>query len=217
MTTERTWLCECGQFKVKLIGEPTVSLVCHCHSCVAPIVSLRCACNLALYEVHCLIFLLHLIQHFIDEKRKDKGASALKDHGAAESYFRSSQIMFPEDLEGKLSFVKVGDRGWAGRSFTTCCTTQVTNVVLPKCIAFTTNFIKNQDGTSYMQSSEVMHCNKKFSFDPKLVPEHCYNTCPVGFIFTFLGLLLNPFEPSLKKHKDLFPDPLLVETVPITW
>lgn len=36
--SEKAWICSCGAFKVKLLGDPTLSLICHCHSCVAPCV-----------------------------------------------------------------------------------------------------------------------------------------------------------------------------------
>jgi hypothetical protein len=148
------------------------------------------------------------------------GKSASKDGGTAVSLYKSGRIEFPADLEGKLSFVKVGEEGGAHRSYTNCCTSQVTNAVTPKFVGFTTNFIKNGgDGSPYSPPGQVLNMNAMHAFDPGSVPEPKHDRAPLG---AFLGFLfrtqLNPLVPSLKpKYPAMFPSPSHVETVPITW
>jgi hypothetical protein len=136
--------------------------------------------------------------------------------------YMSSNIQFPDELDGKLTFVKVGDKGQAVRCYTNCCKSQMTIVVAPKCVGFTTNFIKNEDGTPYEPPGPVANTMAKYSFDPSAVKEPKYSFLPFGaamkLLYAFAVSPLDPFETTLKKqHPALFPDPAEAETVPITW
>lgn len=124
-----------------------------------------------------------------------------------------------KDLETNLSFVKVGDKGRAGRAYTNCCQTQLSNLLAPKFVGLTTNFIRNGDNTPFVPSGgPVLNVNATSAFDVTLVPDPKHNTAPIGTIAKFVYLLFNPFETSLAKtHPALFPDPSKAETVPITW
>lgn len=135
------------------------------------------------------------------------------------SLYKSSKIEFPNDLDGKLSFVKVGETGGAHRCYTNCCRSQVTNVVSPKFAGLTTNMMKNGDGSPYVPPGPLLNMNAVHAFDPGAVPEPKHDRAPLGAFLAFLfKTKLNPFEPSLKiKYPALFPSPSHVEIVPITW
>jgi hypothetical protein len=132
--------------------------------------------------------------------------------------YPSSKVEFPADLEGKLSFVKVGESGRVARCYTTCCQSQVTNMVAPTFVGLTTNFIKNEDGSPYVPPEPVWNVNAKLAFDPSVVKDPKHNSAPFWMLMAFVPLLLNPFAPSLvKKYPALFPPSSQAETVPITW
>lgn len=160
------------------------------------------------------------VQRHIGDKRKvGQGASASKDGGTAASFYAASKVEFPADLDRKLSFVKVGESGRVGRSYTNCCQSQVTNAVGPTFVAFTTNFIRNDDGSPYVPSEPVWNVMVKYAFDPSAVKDPKHDLAPFGLLLTkFLPLRLSPFEPSLVlKYPVLFPPSSQAETVPITW
>jgi hypothetical protein len=98
MVVERKWVCKCGQFKVKLIGEPYIVFNCHCHSCSA------CA-------------------RYADESLG--GTSAISDastnSGAAKAFYYLKNVECEdENPEEKLGFIKVGQAGKIARSYTKC-------------------------------------------------------------------------------------------------
>jgi hypothetical protein len=169
-----------------------------------------------------LRLLLLPFQRFIDEMRGEgEGASVSKDGGAAMTVFRSGSIVeFPDGLDKKLSFVKVGEDGLACRCYTNCCKSQMTNYVAPKVVVFSSNFIRNGgDGSPYEPPGPVMNVNAKHAFDPSAVPDPRSDVAPLGLIAKFFRAKISPFGPNLAKtHPDLFsPDPSRVKTVPITW
>ena len=204
VVVERTWECHCGTIKVKLTGEPILTLWCHCHSCIAS-------------------------ARLIEERTKSHKDRISVIHeetgGACASPYAASQIEFLTPLssskDGKslLKFVKVGEKGSAWRCYTTCCGSQMTQVVFPKMIVFNTNGIKNKDGSKYVPPPTVYNTNAQHAFDPPSVPEPKVGTMRlIYYTFQFMwNGLINPMGKKLTE-KELFPDNNSdVEVVPITW
>eukprot|EP00591_Stephanopyxis_turris_P000459 CAMPEP_0195523576 /NCGR_PEP_ID=MMETSP0794_2-20130614/22832_1 /TAXON_ID=515487 /ORGANISM="Stephanopyxis turris, Strain CCMP 815" /LENGTH=163 /DNA_ID=CAMNT_0040653599 /DNA_START=66 /DNA_END=554 /DNA_ORIENTATION=+ len=161
MTVERTWACKCGEIKVKLTGEPILSFRCHCHSCVGA-------------------------AQFIEEKTNKSGIPIIHENGGGVCAcpYAASQLEFLSELSSsdgtsKLKFVRVGDKGKALRSYTTCCGTQMTNFILPGLIVFNQNGIKNADGSSFESAKPVLNIEAYHAFDPSTVPEPKHATHPV--------------------------------------
>ena len=204
VVVERTWECHCGTIKAKLTGEPILTLWCHCHSCIAS---------------------ARLIEERTKHHGKDNRISVIHEEtgGACTSPYAASQIEFVTPLsdgDGKslLKFVKVGEKGSPWRCYTTCCGSQMTQVVFPKMIAFNTNGIKNKDGTKYIPPPIIYNNNAQHAFDPPSVPEPKVGTLrhfSYFLKFAWNGLI-NPMGKKLTE-KELFPDNSDVEVVPITW
>jgi hypothetical protein len=155
------------------------------------------------------------MQRFIDEKHGGKGRSAIVGHGTANSVFAASALEFPKDIAGKLSFVKVGDKGKVIRSYTNCCGTQCSNCIFPRMCVMIRTGIYEADGTTPF-APEVFNGNAKYAFDPSIVPEPKMDTVPYSFMFSFVKAIVNPFAAKFQQT-ELFPDVSTVEAVPITW
>jgi hypothetical protein len=148
MVVERKWVCKCGEFQIKLQGEPYIVFNCHCHSCTAS-------------------------ARYVDVK--GGGTSAIADpstnSGAAKAFYWLSDVDVVDDV--KLSFIKVGEKGRIVRSYTKCCNTMLNTASGKKFPAgfrpFNRNCIQNADGTQY-NPPNVLNGMAKNAFDPATVP-----------------------------------------------
>jgi hypothetical protein len=225
MSVERTWECKCGEIKVKLTGEPMSNVNCYCKSCQTGAVSAKpffvTDCWKQIFNYLLLRFSC-LIQKFIQEKTNGTGIYPLnKNGGVAITLFPASRIEFlaplsAEDGTSKLNFIRVGDRGKAFRSYTTCCGSQMTCGCFPTLIGFNRAGIKNADGAPY-EPTDSVNVMASHSYDASLVPEPKSNHVP--FDLTTLNTvvtLLNPFGSKFKE-KELYPDNADTEVLNVTW
>ena len=196
-----TWSCDCGNVKAKISALPTLNFDCHCHSCVAP-------------------------ARYIAEKYSTNSNNTPmlnpSTGGAGVSIFPARTVESFTSLkdeatgETKIKFVKVGETGKATRCYTTCCGTQVSNFLAPGIIALNRSGLKNEDGSKFEPSGDLMNIMAKHAFEPDKVPEPKVPNVPLGVLGNFLWLLA--FGSGLKaKFPELFNAEKDAEVVPITW
>ena len=171
---ERTWECECGEFQLKLLGEPLFVINCHCRSCVA-----------------CM--------RYIDAKGDGRNTSAVAggaNGGVAKAFFELENVEFvgtnPID---KMAFVKLGSDGKNIRSYTRCCGTQINTAggrSFPASFRpFNRNCIKNSDGSEYeIDPATVLNVFKAKAFEPNRVPKPDGGLALVTFAARFGAKLL---------------------------
>ena len=210
MVIVRTWECSCGLVRAKLTGDPLLNFRCRCRSCEAA------------------------ARHIATLAEKDGLTGGQKcpmlhpdGGGACASPFTAGQVEFldgclsSKDTDGsessRLKFVRIGDKGQAWRSYTTCCGTQMTNCVFPKHIVFNRNGIKNEDSTPYQPTGTVLNIQKDNAFHPAFVPEPNHPTAPFSMTAKFMWGMMNPIGKPFEGYDELLPGVGNADIVPITW
>jgi hypothetical protein len=170
-------------------------------------------------------YLFSLSQHFINEKHKGTGASALKGNPeqVAAAVFSAGQCEFLTDLSSedgstsKLKFALVGEDGKFFRSYVSCCGTQLTNSLFPKGIGLTRNNIVEKDGSAYEPKEDVTSVQSGNGFvDKSLIPDPKHDSYPLLMMVRFAATTQNPFGKSFEQ-KELYPVRSEAEIVPVTW
>lgn len=192
------WKCGCGKVQLELSAEPWSVANCHCHSCVAS-------------------------SMFLDEKYKgeEKHTSAIaKEGGAAVTFFMPNDVTVLTEEDLHLGCLKVGPKGKPARKYVKCCGTQF-GVAMKAFWALNRNALyRDREGTQhYVPDQPVGNSMKRFAFDQAKVPEPSASIAPLGEIFTFACVVINPFGQSTKKETmELFEvDASTADEVPITW